>query len=387
MIAEMTDYSERALLPEGFHDTLAPDAEYEASVRARLLARFAAFGYDRVAPPLVEFEESLLAGAGHKLARRMFRVMDPTTQRMMGLRSDMTIQVARIAATRLAADPRPLRLCYAGQVLRVQGGQLRTEREFGQAGIELIGSESLEADVEVLLLASEALKAVGVPAVSIDLTVPTLAPAIAEAFGLDAADAEALRAALNNKDIGRLEAVDGVAGDLFRGLLTAAGPADEALVALQGLQLPDAARTIVDDLAALVERLAEVAPDQTFTIDPGEFRGFEYKTGIGFTLFADNVRGELGRGGRYEIERADGSREPATGFTLYIDSLLRALPAASPIEKLYVPWGTRPEAIASLHERGWRTVRALEPIDDDRAEAIRLGCSHILQNDKVVALA
>ncbi|RMF08825.1 MAG: ATP phosphoribosyltransferase regulatory subunit [Alphaproteobacteria bacterium] len=383
----MTDYSERALLPEGFHDTLAPDAEYEASVRARLLARFAAFGYDRVAPPLVEFEESLLAGAGHKLARRMFRVMDPTTQRMMGLRSDMTIQVARIAATRLAADPRPLRLCYAGQVLRVQGGQLRTEREFGQAGIELIGSESLEADVEVLLLASEALKAVGVPAVSIDLTVPTLAPAIAEAFGLDAADAEALRAALNNKDIGRLEAVDGVAGDLFRGLLTAAGPADEALVALQGLQLPDAARTIVDDLAALVERLAEVAPDQTFTIDPGEFRGFEYKTGIGFTLFADNVRGELGRGGRYEIERADGSREPATGFTLYIDSLLRALPAASPIEKLYVPWGTRPEAIASLHERGWRTVRALEPIDDDRAEAIRLGCSHILQNDKVVALA
>jgi ATP phosphoribosyltransferase regulatory subunit len=379
----MIEYSDRALLPEGFHDTLAPAAEYEAKVRERLLSRFAAFGYDRVAPPLVEFEESLLSGSGETQARRMFRVMDPTTQRMMGVRTDITIQAARIASTRLADLPRPLRLCYAGEVLRVKGGQLRTEREFGQAGIELIGSASLEADVEVLLLASEALKAAGVPSVSIDLTVPNLAPRLARELGLEDEVADTLRAALNNKDIGRLEAVEGEAGKLFRGLLSAAGPAEDALRALKKLELTSGARAIVAELEALVTRLAEVAPGQTFTIDPGEFRGFEYKTGIAFTLFADNVRGELGRGGRYEIARQDGHLETATGFTVYIDSLLRALPLPEPVAKVYVPEGVSAEVIAGLHEAGWRTVQALEPGNDREQDARTLGCSHILNGDAV----
>src|SRR5688572_10246851 len=110
----MADYSEKALLPEGFHDDLPPDAEYEATIAERLLARFYAYGYDRVTPPLAEFEESLLSGSGKSLSRQMFRLMDPISQRMMGVRTDMTIQVARIAATRLSPAPRPLRLCYAG---------------------------------------------------------------------------------------------------------------------------------------------------------------------------------------------------------------------------------------------------------------------------------
>ncbi|HEY8351250.1 MAG TPA: ATP phosphoribosyltransferase regulatory subunit, partial [Sphingomonadales bacterium] len=109
MADRSADYSERALLPEGFHDDLPPDAEYEASIGERLLARFYAFGYERVSPPLVEFEESLLAGSGRALSRQMFRLMDPASQRMMGIRTDMTIQVARIAGTRLAAAARPLR--------------------------------------------------------------------------------------------------------------------------------------------------------------------------------------------------------------------------------------------------------------------------------------
>ncbi|MEX1147345.1 MAG: ATP phosphoribosyltransferase regulatory subunit [Sphingomonadales bacterium] len=382
----MTSYSDRALLPEGFHDTLSPDAESEATVRARLMARFADYGYERVAPPLMEFEESLLSGGGSKLTRRMFRVMDPATQRMMGIRSDMTIQVARIAATRLGTEPRPLRLCYGGEVLRVKGSQMRTAREFGQAGIELIGCASLEADVEVLLVAGAALREAGVGVVSIDLTVPMLAPTLAQELGVGDDEAEALRAALGNKDIGRLESVDGRAGDLFRGLLSAAGPADEALARLKALVLPQGAAAIVERLAALVERLGQVAPEHALTIDPGEFRGFEYKTGIGFTLFADNVRGELGRGGRYDIERADGSPETATGFTVYIDSVLRALPPAVGADHVYVPFGIDRDAIDRLHREGSRTVCGLEPEGDADSEARRLGCSHILDKGAVRAL-
>src|SRR5690606_18553058 len=121
--------------------------------------------------------------------------MDPLSQRMMGIRTDMTIQVARIAVTRLASSPRPLRLCYAGQVLQVKGGQLRSERQFGQAGVELIGATSIEADAEVLMLAADALRAVGVAGVSADLTVPSLVPVLAEELGLPETATAEIRAA------------------------------------------------------------------------------------------------------------------------------------------------------------------------------------------------
>ena len=110
------DNDHRGLLPAGLGDLLPPDAEREARAIGIAIERFAAFGYERVKPPLVEFEESLLGGPGAALASQTFRLMDPVSQRMMGVRADMTVQVARIAATRLRKAPRPLRLCYAGQV-------------------------------------------------------------------------------------------------------------------------------------------------------------------------------------------------------------------------------------------------------------------------------
>jgi ATP phosphoribosyltransferase regulatory subunit len=117
-----------ALLPLGLRDLLPPDAAAEALVVGRMMAVLESHGYQRVKPPLAEFEESLLSGPGAAMAQETFRLMDPVSQRMIGLRADMTPQVARIAATRLRNVPRPLRLCYAGQVLRVKGGQLRPER-------------------------------------------------------------------------------------------------------------------------------------------------------------------------------------------------------------------------------------------------------------------
>ena len=136
----MTTKGEKALLPAGLGDGRPPAAAQEAWATELLIATFAARGYARVKPPLIEFEETLLAGAGSDLGPQTFRLMDPVSQRMMGLRADMTPQVARIAATRLAKEPRPLRLCYAGQVLRVKGSQLRPERQFAQVGAELIGN-------------------------------------------------------------------------------------------------------------------------------------------------------------------------------------------------------------------------------------------------------
>lgn len=392
----MADYSERALLPEGFHDDLPPEAEGEASVISLLIGRFQANGYERVAPPLVEFEDSLLAGSGTTQSRQMFRLMDPLSQRMMGVRTDMTIQVARIAATRLAHSPRPLRLCYAGQVLQVKGGQLRSERQFGQAGVELIGHASLEADAEVLMIATDALKAVGVAGVSADLTVPSLVPVLAAELGLSETKSLAIRNALNDKDIGELQQIEGRAGEMFRGLLAAFGSADEAIEKLRGLGLPPKSAAIVEELAALVARVQAVTPDLKLTVDPGEFRGFEYKAGVAFTLFATGGRGELGRGGRYEVMSDETvsaetvsdetGAETATGFSLYLDSLMRVAVPPQAEARIYVPFETPVAALAAIQQQGYRTVRALEAEEDVMATARKLGCAFVFVDERVKPL-
>lgn len=270
------------LLPAGLRDVLPPRAEWEAQASERLIASFTAQGYARVKPPLIEFEETLLAGSGQDLADQMFRVMDPVSQRMMGLRTDITLQVARIAASRMKDTARPLRLAYAGQVLRVRGTQLRPERQFAQVGVELIGSAALAADVEVAVLAAEAVASLGVTGLSLDITQPLLAPAIIAAHGLEPKQAKAARRALDRKDAAELKAAGGAAAPTLLKLLALAGPAKTALEGLKKLKLPEAAAKIVADLDRLVSEVSAAAPDLLVTLDPGEFRGFEYHTGIAF---------------------------------------------------------------------------------------------------------
>jgi ATP phosphoribosyltransferase regulatory subunit len=374
----MNEPGDTALLPAGLEDILPPHAAHEAGVAERLIAAFAGCGYERVKPPLMEFEETLLAGAGAAVAQQTFRLMDPVSQRMMALRADMTPQVARIAAIRLKNAPRPLRLCYSGQVLRVRGGQLRSERQFGQVGVELIGAPQDSADAEVVLLATEALGAVGVSRLSIDLSLPPLVGILAADLGFDDGAGRALRRALDRKDVA---AVDKLAGDrapAFQALLRTAGPAEGALEALAALALPASAAGEVARLGRVVNLIRAAALELTLTIDPVEHRGFEYQTGVSFTLFAEGVRGELGRGGRYSAELADGKRESSTGFTLYMDTVLRALPQAEVPRRLYLPHGTDSARGRELRTAGWATLAGLEPADDTKAEARRLACSHLL---------
>src|SRR5689334_22475767 len=172
----MSEAPHPALLPTGMHDLLPPEAEIEAAVVSQLMATLASHGYERVKPPLVEFEETLLSGAGAAMATMTFRMMDPASHRMIGVRADMTPQIARIAATRLADAPRPLRLSYAGQVLRVTASEMRPERQVGEVGAELIGAAGPAADVEAIAVAGEALRAIGVPCLSVDITLPRLVP-------------------------------------------------------------------------------------------------------------------------------------------------------------------------------------------------------------------
>lgn len=371
----------KALLPTGLRDLLPPDAEHEAQVTGRLLKEFHRHGYERVKPPLVEFEEGLLSGSAATLANQTFRIMDPVSQRMMGVRSDMTPQVARIATTRLRKAPRPLRLSYAGQVLRVKGSSLRQERQFGQVGVELIGPDRAEADAEIILLAASALASVGAKGISIDLTVPTLVPAVAKALSLSGDDYARLRAALDHRDAAALAEAAGVHAPLFLSILNASGPAPAAVERLAAIDLPDVAQAARRELTDVVRLIAQADPGLSVTIDPVEMRGFEYQTGVSFTIFARGVRGELGRGGRYRTGGADPVGEAATGFTLYTDTVLRALPGPLPTKRVLLPLGTDYAEAQALRALGWHTVAAMADLADLAAEARRLSCSHILTVD------
>src|SRR5690349_11064529 len=235
-----------ALLPAGLRDLLPPDAETEAASVETLMNVFASFGYQRVKPPLLEFEDSLLAGSGAAVAEQTFRLMDPDSQRMMGLRADTTPQVARIATTRLAGAPRPLRLSYAGQCLRVRGNQLAPDRQVTQAGIELIGHDSPEADAETVLVAAEAVAAVGLTRASFDLTLPMLVPSLLDDAGITGPARVSLARALDRKDAAAVARHGGVLAPVLTDLLMAAGPADRALAALADAKLPNTAGVLAE---------------------------------------------------------------------------------------------------------------------------------------------
>ncbi len=363
-----------ALLPAGLRDQLPPLAEHEEEITRALLDRFSSYGYQRVKPPLVEFEEGLLNGVGAAVATQTFRLMDPISQRMMGVRADITPQIARIATTRLKGAPRPLRLSYGGEVLRVKGNQLRPERGFRQVGVELVGAaKAAMGDAEVILLAAEALREIQIEGLSVDVNVPQLARAICSHFDVAPESREPLLAALDRKDAVAIAETGGDAAAMLNALLAAAGPADAGLAALEKIDLPGEAGALGRRLNEVVELVREAAPDLSLTIDPVESRGFEYHTGVSFTLFALDVRGELGSGGRY----LTATGEPATGFTLFMDMLLSVAPRGEPRRSVFVPFEAPLDVGRELRDTGWITVNGLVPEDDAMAEARRLGCGEV----------
>lgn len=370
-----------ALLPAGLADVLPPEAECQARSAEAIMDSFAAHGYQRVTPPLLEFEDSLFAGSGAATSEQTFRLMDPQSQRMMGLRADTTPQIARLATSRLAAAPRPLRLAYCGPVLLVSGTQLQPERQFSQAGIELIGPDAVEADAEIILTAIAALDAVGLKDLSIDLTIPRLVPGLLE--GLPAHLHPALAHALDRKDAASVAELAGAQAGLLLKLLDASGPASRAVPALLAAELPEALRAQAERLAEVVAVLQAIEPSLKLTVDPVEFRGYRYHTGVSMTIFATGQQMELGRGGRY----LSGDAEPATGITLYPDAIIRLAPPVALRPRVYLPAGTSAEAARAAREEGFATVPGLAPHSSPCDEARRLGCSHFLSNGVITALS
>jgi ATP phosphoribosyltransferase regulatory subunit len=371
--------ADRDLLPEGLEDRLPAQAAAAQRAMRAVLDTCDAHGYDRVIPPSIEFEKSLASRMAGVEPRRMFRFVDPASLRTLALRSDITPQVGRIAATTLAARPRPLRLCYAGQVVTIRGDGLDPARERLQLGAELIGSDTVAAAGEIVALAIAAAQAAGATGISIDFTLPDLVDTLAAGpFPLTADRIEPVRRELDAKDAGGLNAAGGAA---YLPLLYASGPFDDAIAKLSAI---DAGGALASRIAGLKAIAARVPAQVRATLDPSERHGFEYQSWFGFTIYADGVRGALGRGGTYRILGAAGEQgEAATGFSLYADPLVDRLAAAEqPRDLLFLPLGHDAAAAARLRAIGWRTLAALSVDDDAQA----LGCTHRLDAAEAIPI-
>ena len=300
------------LLPEGLRDRLPGEAAAQARTVRALLDSVEARGYDRVSPPLVEYEESLAARL--KSSRTdLARFVDPLSQRTLAIRPDITPQIARIVSTQLANVPRPLRLAYAGPVLKLGATQLNPQRETMQVGAELIGSDSVESACEIVGIAVAALAAAGITGLTVDLTLPDLVQTIA-GLVLTPAQITELDLLLDMKDAGRLT---GAGYAHWLPLIAATGPVAPALAALRKFDHAGLMTSRIDGIEAIVRSLDGVR----VTLDPTERHGFEYQSWFGFSLFVAGASGVVGRGGSYAIIHPDGHDEPATGFSVFPDAL------------------------------------------------------------------
>ena len=383
----MKNSNHLALLPAGMSDVLSPDSAFETELLDSLIKAFSAYGYEKVTPPLIEFEDGLLGGIGEAMEAQTFRLMDPISQRMMGVRADMTPQIARIAATRLKSIPRPLRISYAGQVLRVKGTEIRPERQFYQVGAELIGAESLTADVEVIVMAVNSLKKIGLNKLSIDLGLPKLIPIICGELNFDNIFQTKLRAILDRKDIATTNSLKNELGEektkIFTQLLECAGPLDKSLLILNDLQIGKRSSEEIRLVANVAKYIQKAIPELRITIDPVENRGFEYHSGVTFNLFSTDVSGEIGTGGRYLAKYGDSNPEESTGFTLFMDIILKALPKPATRSKIFIPFKTLPSVAEQLQSDGWVTIAGLVSVTNNRLEAKRLGCTYIFEDHKI----
>lgn len=315
------------VLPDCVDDILPDEAQRIEALRRALLDHFRAQGYRLVQPPLIEHLDSLLTGTGHDLELQTFKVVDPLSGRMLGVRADITPQVARIDA-HLLNEPGVTRLCYAGSVLRTRPSGVAQTREVLQIGAELYGEPDIAADIEVLTLLLSSLDAAAVSELHLDLGHVGVYRALANGSRLagNGGDSE-LFAAMRAKDVPTVAALTAKLAaawrDAFVMLPTLYGPADEVLAKARA-QLPDTP-AIAGALSAL-ETLAKTARDRVAAlhIDLADLRGYRYQSGASFSVFTAGEPNAIGRGERYDgIGKAFGRARPATGFTLDLRQLAR----------------------------------------------------------------
>ena len=369
--------SQKGLLPAGLSDVLYPHAEIQAKTIEKLLDIFSSYGYLRIKPPLVEYEDSLLSdGPGSVLKDSTFRIMDPLSQKMMALRSDMTAQISRIASTRMLHLPRPLRLSYSGDVLRVKGDSFNMERQKTQVGAELIGIQSETIDSEIILVCLQALNSINISPITVDLNLPLLRDHLL--INIPIALKEEVNEAIDRKDKNSLKKLRINDYELIAKFMDAAGDYDHSFRILSVLKLDGILAEARDYLLNVVKIIKENNSSVNISIDPLDNRGFKYHTGLSFTFFSQNYKGEIAKGGRYQTM----SDETATGCTIYTEKIYNTSHDLNDNKLVYIPY-LNISVADRIIKKGYNIIFGSNSSVDIDQEATEMGCKYIWKNKTI----
>ena len=346
------------LLPEYIEDILPAEAERIEALRRRLLDVFRSCGYQLVMPPMLEYVESLLTGTGHDLDLQTFKLVDQLSGRMLGIRADITPQVARIDA-HLLNRAGVTRLCYAGSVLRTLPDAMNRTREPLQIGAEVYGHKGIESDIEVQRMMMRALAVAGIKPVHLDIGHVAVFRSLVRRSGASAALESDLFKAMQSKDLPALHALTRTLPAPARKALVTLpelyGEADVLARARRLLPAYPEIRSALRDLLSLSKGLRDGAHIRCY--DLAELRGYHYHTGVVFAAYTEGRPNALALGGRYdEIGKAFGRARPATGFTMDLRELAAAGPAARRSAAILAPYvphdGELQRRIGALRGRG-----------------------------------
>ena len=350
------------LLPEHIADALPREAAQIETLRRRLLDHFRVHGYELVMPPLLEYLDSLLSGAGQDLLLRTFKIVDQLSGRTMGVRADMTPQVTRIDAHLLNRQG-VSRLCYCDSVLHTLPASMTATREPIQAGAELYGFAGLEADLEVIRLMADSLRVCGLADFRIDLGHVGVFKGLLADAGVSPELEAQLFSALQGKDVPALgELVIGLPADLGQALVTLPTLyGDREVLARARASLPNKPQ-VAAALQALEDVLAAVG-DLPIAFDLADLRGYHYHSGIVFAAYTQGFAGAIALGGRYDgVGKAFGRARPATGFSLDLRELSRLAPLNADADAIMAPSDSDPVLLAKILEQrhlGEMVVRLL----------------------------
>jgi len=382
-------HEERWLLPAGIEEVLPPQAQVMEGLRRELLDLYLSWGYELVIPPFIDYLDSLLTGTGHDLDLQTFKLTDQLTGRLLGVRADMTPQVARIDAHHLRREG-PTRLCYLGTVLHTRSDGFAGTRSPMQIGAEIYGHTGVASDAEILRLVVLTLRLAGIEGAYLDLGHVGIFRGLARLAGLDQEQELTLFEVLQRKavpEIGELIGQFGVAGAPAQMLLELAElNGDDALVRARGVLAGAGPQVLgaLDHLAGLADELRRWLPEVPIHFDLAELRGYHYKTGMVFAAFVPGWGMEIARGGRYDdIGRVFGRARPAVGFSADLKGLLRL---GSGLQARYAragavwaPWSADPTLQAEverLRASGRRVVTELPGAPGQSCSA--LGCTESL---------
>ncbi len=367
------------LLPENFADILPPEARLIEAWRSRLLELFRVHGYQLVIPPMLEYLESLLTGTGEDLDLRTFKLVDQLSGRMMGIRADITPQVARIDAHLLNREG-VTRLCYAGPVLHARPRGLNSTREPLQIGAEIYGHAGIESDLEIQRLLLDALVACGVRGAQLDIGHVGVFRALCARGRVDAGVESDLYAVLEAKDIPALE-------DMTAGLDAKTREALRALPRLYGdsAVLDEAQRVLPDypEIRAALDDLRRLSSEAGYSVsmDLADLRGYHYHSGVVFAAYVPGEANAVALGGRYdEVGKAFGRARPATGFSMDLYDLARFAPIPAETGAILAPCAKDAgldTMVRKLRAEGQVVIVDLPGHEGARAE---LGCERELAN-------